>query len=522
MDELDHGQPAEPLVGPPERLVPHSIQAEVSVLGAMMIDQAAIGDASDILKPADFYRPAHQEIFAVLLDMALRSIAVDLVTLREELIYRKKLEAIGGAEYIYAIVEGVPDFKNVKYYAGIVRRHARSRDLITMGTKLVADGFDPSEDPVDLIHAAQVTLYELSLACEDVKEDMEIGPAMTKALARVEETHANPEASRIMTGFTDLDNFCGGFQGGEVVMIGARPKAGKTTLACTIAAYVAAAAKTVMIVSAEMPAAQIAKRFIQSQGQVWGSRMRDGSLSEDEWEAVESATEAMTPWKIQLIGKPLTVPQIDIRARQYAAHLARPLDLLVIDYLQIMKPHEGRTIREQIMAMSRDIKQMAVEQNVVVLLLSQLSRPQRDSKGQAKSDEPPSKYDLKESGTLEQDADYVLMLHRPDPQPVPVMDRGDHSMEVWLRVAWARECGDTPWPVAGDLMKPGFRLRWWPGLTLFSDWMNPLNTIPRLQGKPRPPVTERSKYARVAEPIGNFLGRMVHKLGGDDEKNPPE
>jgi len=506
MDD-DHGQPIEE---EPARTPPHSIQAEASVLGAMILSAEAVGPASDILKAADFYRPAHQEIFAAVTDMALRGVAVDLVTLREEFIRRKRLKSLGGMEYIVALVEGVPAAVNVKYYAAIVRRHARARDLIIMGAQLTQDGYNAGEDPAEVIHAAQMRLYELSLACEDAKEDMELGKALDSAIQQTVTIEQNPDAARLLCGLEDVDSFCGGFLPGEVVTMGGRTGCGKSTFACNMLATAAKAGKTALMVSGEMPAAQIAKRFIQSQGQIWGSRMRQGQMSESEWEYAESAAGAMRPWKIQVIGKPMSIPQISVRARQLSAHWNRPLDLLVIDYLQVMKPHEGKTIREQMMAISRDTKQMALELPCVVLLLSQFSRPPKDPSGRAKQ-RLPTIYDLRESGTIEQDADFVLLLHKPEPQP-PLMVT-DKSLEVWLRVGKGRDTGDTDWPDPEDVMAGGIRLRWYPGYTLFTDWMMPVGNLPRLEGPKQPPVTERSVYGKLAEPIGNFLGRMIDKIG---------
>jgi len=496
---------------PPARVPPHSIHAEVSVIGSMLISSHVIGDVSSMLKPSDFYRPAHQEIFAALLDMALRGIAVDLVTAREELVYRGRLEALGGIEYLVCIVEGVPTADNVQYYADIVRRHARSRDLIILGDKLAGSAWDPGEDPKELIGQAQTELHALSLACQQEKEDMPLSAAMHQAMTQAQEIQADPTGKRLMTGFVDLDDFCGGFRPGEVVTLGGRQSQGKSTFAMNVIANVCQAGKCGIVVSGEMPAAQVAKRFIQSLGQIWGGRFRHGQLSDHEWDLADDAVEGASGWKLQIIGKPMSIPQIGIRAQRQAAHWGRDLDLLVIDYLQIMKPHEGRTIREQIMAISRDTKQMAMDLNCVILLLSQFSRPGRDAKGKP-FDIPPSVYDLRESGTIEQDADFVLLLHRPEQQPLHT--GCDSYQEVWLKVGKGRDTGESSWfhadPNTGQ--SDGIRLRWYPSFTLFTDWMTTVAQIPRLQPKPRPPVWERSKFGTIQEPFGNFAGRMWERI----------
>jgi len=222
----------------------------------------------------------------------------------------------------------------------------------------------------------------------------------------------------------------------------------------------------------------------------------------------------MRGWHVHIIGKPLTIPEVSLRARQLAAQWHRPVDLIVVDYLQIMKPHEGKNRYEQIGAMSVACKQMALELGAVVMLLSQFRRPEPQVSGKAFKDNPPSIYDLKESGSIENDADFVLLLHKPTPQPVPVMPRNDRSLEVWLKVGKGRETGDTPWPDEHDTQNQGIKMRWHPGLTLFCPWMSPLNTIPPLQGKPAQGLFERS--GRAGEPFGAFLARMGHRLSADD------
>ena len=509
--EEDRRQLPEPM-GPPQRLPPQSIMAEASVLGAMIVFPTCIAEVIQSLKASDFYRPAHQVIFSTLTDMAIRAISIDLVTLREELTYQSKLAAVGDIEYLVALAEGVPSAANIVHYSNIVRRHARSRDLIVLGTELVQQGFDVGEDPAEIILASQVTLHELSLACQEVKEDGPLSTALDKALSNASEVQRDP-GLRLMTGIPELDEFCGGFQPGEEVALGGRTSTGKSTLACNIVSCCALHGKSALYVSGEMPRAQTAKRFIQSQAQVWGSRFREGKLSDAEWEAAESAAEAMREWHVHIIGKPMTIPQISLRARQLSAQWHRPIDLIVVDYLQIMKPHEGKTRYEQISAMSVACKQMALELNSVVMALSQFSRPERQTGGKA-VDKPPTIYDLKESGSIENDADFVLLLHRPNPQPVEPIPRNDKSLEVWLKVGKGRERGDTPWPDEHDYQHKGIKMRWHPALTRFTPWMQPLRGIPRLQGKAPAPVTDRS--GRAGEPFGAFLAREGHKIRSEE------
>lgn len=490
----------------PQRTPPSSICAEASVLGSMIVWPACIAEVSQSLKSPDFYRPAHQEIYSTLVDMAMRAISIDLVTLREELAYQSKLALVGGIEYLVALAEQPPTAANVVHYANIVRRRARSRDLIVLGSELQQKGFDVGEDPAEAILTAQMTLHELALACQEVKEDGPLSTALDKALANAGHVQTDP-GLRLLTGIPELDEFCGGFQPGEEVALGGRTSTGKSTLACNVVANCALQGKSSLLVSAEMSRAQTAKRFIQSQAQVWGSRLRDGTLSDSEWEAAESAADAMRSWHVHIIGKPMTIPAIALRARQLGAQWRRPVDLIVIDYLQIMKPHEGRTRYEQVSAMSVASKQMAGELGAVVMLLSQFSRPQPQVGGGTVK--PPSIYDLKESGSIENDADFVLLLHKPEPQPLN--SRSDNSVEVWLKVGKGRETGDTPWPDESDTQHTGIKMRWYPGLTLFSPWLQPLNEIPPLQGKPAASIMERS--GKQGEPFGSFLARMAHKIG---------
>lgn len=507
--EPDYGLPDEPPANTEAnlRVPPHSIQAEACVLGAMIIESAAVMEAIAVCKAADFYRPAHQSIFQTITDLSLRGDPVDLISVREELAMRGQLESGGGIDYLVRLVEGVPSAANVTYYAGIVRRHARSRDLIVLGSELQADGFNMALDPAELIHHAQLRLHELSLACEDAKEDMPIRKALDAAISQAERVEKD-SGILLSTGITELDEFLGGLLPGEVVTLGARTSSGKTSLAVNIVAHCAKLGHTAVIVSGEMPGAQIAKRFIQSQAQIWGGRFRTGTLSDSDWQCAQDAAEAMVPWRVHIVGKALTVPQISLRTRQLGAQWGSPVNLVVIDYLQIMRAHEGKTIREQVMAMSRDIKLMALELGTTVLLLSQFSRAMPDSKGII---HPPTISDLKESGTIEQDADIVLLLHAPEPQPEHM--RLDKSREVWLRVGKGRDIGDTCWPDPDKPGSPGIRLRFHPGLTLFTDWMTPLQSLPRLQGPPRPPVYERT--GRQNQPLMSFLASHWDKIAGE-------
>jgi len=497
-----------PDVQSPVRLPPHSIPAETCVLGAMLIDPPSVSLASRMLKASDFYRPEHQEIFAAILALSLANIGVDLVTLREKLMSLGLLGSVGGVEYLLELVKGVPTATNLRYYADIVRAHARRRDLIVQGASLAADGHDLAQEPGEVIRNHMMKLHELSLGCEDPKEDCPVGAAVDGALATAEKIEKDP-ASRLLFGFADIDSACGGFLPGEVVVLGGRQSEGKSALASNIAVNLARAGRGVLYVSGEMPAGQIGKRLLQAQGQIWGSAMRTGKITEQDWENAYSAGEAMRPWKLHLIGQPMTIPQIGLRARQLRAQWHGQLDLIVIDYLQIMRPHEGRTIREQIMAISRYAKQTALELGVCVLLLSQFARPAVHPSGKPAG--PPSVYELKESGTIEQDADFVLLLHQPDQQPAHTGT--DCFREVWLRVGKGRESGQTEWPklvLKNGEQDTGIRLRFYPGLVLFSDWMRTLNEIPRLQGPASKPVWERS--GRQGEPIGSFLARFWHKI----------
>jgi replicative DNA helicase len=473
----------------------------------MIIYAPAVSIVEQIVKVEDFYRPAHQHIFQAIMGLSVRGDPVDLVTLRDEMEKAGKLDAVGGVEYLVALVQGVPTAANTDYYAKIVRDKAALRNLIVMGTQIASQGFDVQNDPRELIHAAQVRLNELSLACEDVKEDGPIGSALDEALDAADRIQRDPGV-RLLTGIPELDDFCGGFLPGEVVTLGARTSSGKSTLACNMVASVAANGGAALIVSAEMARAQVAKRFIQSHAHIWGSRFRTGNLSESEWECAHDAADGMRNWKVHIIGKPMTIPQIGLRAKQLSAVWRQPVKLVVIDYLQIMRPHEGKTIREQVMAMSRDVKQLAGELGTTMLVLSQFSRALPDSKGRM---QPPSINDLKESGSIENDSDVVLLMHRPEPQPMSM--RNDNSLEVWLRVGKGRDIGDTPWPDPDHPDNGGIKMRWYPGMTLFTPWMTPLSEIPRLQAPPKPPIWERT--GKQHEPMGMYLARNWHRIAGE-------
>ena len=452
-----------------DRTPPHDIQAEACVLGSMIVDERCIPAVGDIIISSDFHRPAHATIYTALIAMVEDGRPVDLVTLREELTRRGELEQVGEIEYLSAIVEGVPSAANATYYAQVVRRHAAKRELIVLGSNLADAAFRPDTEPADLIEKLQADAHAVEQRLGRRADETALAEAVRQAMADAEEAAKKQGAVGLRTGLTDLDGVTGGFLPGELVIPGGRTGAGKSTLAYNMAAHVAEKGGSILIVSGEMPTRQMGKRFLQARAGVWGSKLRRGMMGAADWQAVNDAEAVMRGWHVYLIGSALTIPQVAVRARHLAGRWRKPVDLIVIDYIQIMRPHEGRTIREQVVAISRAAKQLAIDQHCVVIAISQLSRAAfAGGDGRRGADRPPSMHDLRESGTLEQDADFVLLLHAPDPQPPNA--RKDRSLEVWLRVAKGRETGDTPWPDPKQPDSDGIRLRWWPGLTLFGNW----------------------------------------------------
>ncbi len=390
------------------RVPPQSIQAEASVLGSMIIHAPAIDVVVQIAQAEHFYRPAHQIIYQILVEMSQGNKPVDLVTLRDELERSKQLEAVGGVEYIVALVEGVPTAANVEYYANIVRDKALLRQLIVVGTQMVQEAFETHEEAGDVLDQAERAVFEI--ASSHVGEQAH---SMEELLQHTIETLQQTEGQLITglaSGYQKLDELTSGFQNGDMIILGARPSMGKTSLLLNIAEYMSVVdQRPAAFFSLEMSKEQVAQRLLASYARFDLRRMRRGMISAEDWTRIQMAAGDLAPAKLFIDDTALlTVLQLRAKARRLKA--AHDIQAVFVDYLQLMN-YQGRanSRQEQITEISRGIKALARELGVPVVVAAQLNRGPADRPSQR-----PRMSDLRESGSIEQDADVITLLHNED------------------------------------------------------------------------------------------------------------
>ncbi len=393
-----------------ERTLPHNLEAERSVLGAILIQNDTYNVAAQVVRPEDFYRDAHRRIFARIIALAERGQAVDFVTLKEELGRAGELDTVGGPAYIASLVDGVPRATNVEHYATIVKEKAVLRNLIAAANTILSDAYEADQDAVEILDRAEHSIFQIAegrirsgfISLYDIAET---------AAESIQKAHEEKKLiTGVPTGFNDLDNLTSGFQRGDLVIVASRPSMGKTSLALNIAQHVGTKTdRTVGIFSLEMSREQLFLRMLSSEAQIDGHALRTGFLRTDDWGRLTEALGVLGQAKIFIDDSPaIGVLEMRAKARRLAAE--HRLHLLVVDYIQLMQGRgrfDNRT--QELGAISRALKGLAKELNVPVVALSQLSRAP-----ESRSDHRPQLSDLRESGALEQDADVVILIYRED------------------------------------------------------------------------------------------------------------
>lgn len=392
------------------RIPPQNIEAEQSTLGSMMIEKMALEKGLEILRAEDFYRPAHQEIFDCLAALAERDEPADLITLQEELRRRGKLEECGGTEYLMALVDTVPTAANIEHYARIVEQKAILRRLIAAGTEIIAMAQNEDEDVDTITERAEQIVFQV--AQRRLGEYFRpITPLVMQAWEWIDRRyHDKGEASGVPTGFTKLDHMTSGLQPSDLIIIAGRPSMGKTALALDIAVNAAIKAKqTVAIFSIEMSAEQLVQRMLCSLARVNAHRLRTGYFQDAEWNSL--ATAANKLWDAPIyIDDTTDITTLAMRAKARRLKAEHGLGLVVVDYLQLVRSHRRLDNRQQeISDIARGLKSLARELKVPVIAVSQLSRaPEK------REDKRPMLSDLRESGSIEAEADLVALLFRPE------------------------------------------------------------------------------------------------------------
>ncbi len=392
------------------KALPHSLEGERTVLGAVLIENETFHHASEILTGADFYRTAHQKIFARMEALSLRSQAIDLVTLKEELARVGELENVGGLSYLSSLVDGVPRATNVPYYSRIVKEKSVLRSLISSANQIIQSCFDEPDEPHAVLERAERSIFEISEKA--IRTGFEpVGEIAKQSFKAIDEASERPElVSGIPTGFLELDQLTSGLQRSDLIIVAARPAMGKTSLCLNIAEHVALnSSRTVGIFSLEMSKEQLVMRLLCGAARVDMHKLRSGFLSEKDWAKLIQAVSDLSGTRIFIDDTPaLTVHEM--RAKVRRLKLEHGLDLLVVDYLQLMQGRSRFENRNQeIASISRAMKALAKELDIPVVALSQLSRAP-----ESRGDHRPQLSDLRESGALEQDADVVVFIYREE------------------------------------------------------------------------------------------------------------
>jgi replicative DNA helicase len=400
------------------KVPPQNLEAESSVLGAIFIDSDCINEVLAILKPEDFYRESHRKIYRGMVDLAERSEAIDLVTLSEHLKVRNELEAIGGTAYLAGLADFTPTAVNVRYYARIVQKKSQLRDLISLCTEAAERGYEEQDDP--LILASDVTSALLRLNAASRSNVSRIGDLMVECMKDLDKAYkSKAPIVGIPTGLEQLEKYYGGMSEGDLIVTGGLTSQGKTALAGTIAKNTAARGYPVAFVSAESPPKKIVMRLLSQASSVENVRLQVGALGDGDFPKIVTAAGRLSDLPIWFIGGLRSWEMIKAHLR--ALKLRQPdLALVIIDYAQLLSAPVAEKKRYlEVSKISADAKGLAVEFNAAVLLLSQLSRDveKNPSKSGTQSSRRPRLSDLKESGSLEQDADIVFLLHRERNNP---------------------------------------------------------------------------------------------------------
>jgi replicative DNA helicase len=400
-----------------ERPLPHNLEAERSVLGAILIHNEAFNHAAEVLEPRDFFRDAHRRIFEKMVQLSERNEAIDLVTLKEALTRSRELDEVGGPAYITALVDGLPRGSNVEYYARIVKEKATLRNLIFASNKILASAYEAEDDPDEILDGAEHAIF--SIAENRVREGfISMRDLAHQSFETIEQAHARKELiTGVPSGFRDLDELTSGFQRGDLVIVAARPSVGKTALVLNIAQHVGtkeydSRKRTVGIFSLEMSKEQLFLRMLTSEANIDGHRLRTGFLLEKDWGRLSHALGTLGETKIYIDDTP-GIGVLEMRAKARRLMAEHGLDLLIVDYVQLMQARgrfDNRTL--ELGAISRSLKGLAKELSIPILVISQLSRAP-----ESRSDHRPMLSDLRESGALEQDADVVVLLFRADQYP---------------------------------------------------------------------------------------------------------
>ncbi len=410
------------------KLPPHSVEAEQSVLGGLMLESAALDRISDLVTEDDFYRREHRLIYRQIVRMSEQAKPVDVITVAEALENSNELEKAGGLAYLGSLVQNVPSAANVRRYGEIVRERSIMRKLVEVGTDIAASAYNPTgRDAAQLLDEAEGKVFEIAESGAKGKSGfLAMPPLLTQVVERIETLYGREDSSDVTgtpTGFVDLDRMTSGLQAGDLVIVAGRPSMGKTAFSINIAENVALdSSLPVAIFSMEMGAAQLVMRMLGSVGKLNQQDLRSGRLGDDDWGRLTHALARLNDAPIFIDETP-GLSSLDLRARARRLHRQHGrLGLIVVDYLQLMSSNVGKASENratEISEISRGLKSLAKELHCPVIALSQLNRSleQRPNKRPVMSD-------LRESGAIEQDADLILFIYRDEVYNKESPDKG--------------------------------------------------------------------------------------------------
>ena len=414
------------------RIPPHSIEAEQSVLGGLLLDNAAFDKIADLVGENDFYRDEHKRIYRQIRKLLEQSKPVDVITVAESLDLAGQGSETGGLAYLGELAANTPSAANIRRYAEIVRERAILRQLVTAGDEIAGSAFNPlGRDPKQLLDEAEAKVFAIAEGGFRHQTGFQhINPLLTQVVERIQELHDRDNPSDITgvpTGYHDLDAKTSGLQPGDLLIVAGRPSMGKTSFALNMAEHVAIeVGLPVAVFSMEMGGAQLAMRMLSSVGRLDAHRVRTGRLNDDEWSRLTFALGKMHEAPLYIDETPALNP-IDLRARARRLHRqCGKLGLIVIDYLQLMSSAgQGENRATEISEISRSLKGLAKELNVPVMALSQLNRSleQRPNKRPVMSD-------LRESGAIEQDADVIMFIYRDEVYNPDTPDKGSAEIII--------------------------------------------------------------------------------------------
>ena len=392
------------------RTMPHDDVAEQSVLGGMLLSKDAIADVVESLRASDFYKPAHETIYEAILSLYGHGSPADAITVADELKKRGELTRVGGASYIHTLIASVPTAANAQYYAEIVKEHAIMRRLIEAGTKIAQLGYANETEVDTLVDQAQAEIYAVTDG--NAKEDyVSFSDALEETINEIDANSNRPDGVYgVPTDFIEFDELTGGLHGGQMIVIAARPGVGKSTLALDIARSASIHHQmTTVFFSLEMSRTELAMRILSAEGKISMGRLKKGDLDTEGWTNLATLQGRIDSAPLFIDDSP-NMTLMEIRAKCRRLKQRNDLKLVVLDYLQLMSSGKKVESRQQeVSEFSRSLKLLAKELDVPVIALSQLNRG-----SEQRTDKRPMVSDLRESGSIEQDADMVILLHRED------------------------------------------------------------------------------------------------------------